>query len=202
MTTGKELLNVNWTKQHPVYLESAPLLWQGKLYGIISEERATEMAGVGLLYKRLACLDAATGKILWKSDEIGTGEIPCGNPLLLNGRLYCGACFRIPESGKALTTDVHAAVGIWDAATGKLTGKIKLPEGTTPNSAILASDGASVYGDVAPRPLVGHVHSFLFCYNPETARMTWSLYYPTISGDFINVDAALAIDGKTRATLR
>jgi hypothetical protein len=50
--TGKELLNVSWTKERPVYLESAPLLYQSKLYGILAEQKETEMAGVDRLMRR------------------------------------------------------------------------------------------------------------------------------------------------------
>jgi len=201
VATGKELLNVNWTKQHPVYLESAPLLWQGKLYGILAEQKETEMTGVSLLYERLSCLDTATGRILWQSDEIGTGERPCGNPLLLNGKLYCGACFPIPESGKALTTDVHAAVGIWDAATGKLTGRIPLPKATYADLP-LVSDGTSVYGNGTSCPSwKEELRSSLFRYDPATARVVWSLNYPTTPGGISYVNAALAVDGTTLAVV-
>jgi len=196
LATGKELLNVNWTKQHPVYLNSSPLLWQGKLYGIVSEQKETEMQGVGLLYYRLACLDAATGKILWQSDEIGTGERPCGLPLLLGGKVYVGACFPVPESGKALETDVHAAVGIWDASTGKLTGRIPLPNAAYADLP-LVSDGTSIYGNDTSYPSWGEFRSSLFRYDPATAKVVWSLAYPTTSGGTSYVDAALAVDGAT-----
>jgi outer membrane protein assembly factor BamB len=196
VTTGKELVNVNWTKEHPVYLESAPLLYQSKLYGIVSEQKATETAGVSLLYQRLSCLDAATGKVLWQSDEIGTWEKPCGRPLLLGGKVYAAACFPVPESGKALETDVHAAVGIWDAATGTLTGRIPLPTGADPD-AQLVSDGTSVYGNAISNPSWGHICSSLFRYDPVTARTSWSISYPTASNDFINMSVALAVDGET-----
>jgi len=197
LATGKELLNVNWTKEHPVYLESAPLLYQSKLYGIVSEQKATEMAGVSLLYQRLSCLDATTGKILWQSDEVGTWEKPCGHPLLLGGKVYLAACFPVPPSGKALETDVHAAVGIWNAATGKLTGRIPLPSGTYPGLTNLVSDGASIYGNARYSPSWGHVCSSLFRYDPVTARTSWSISYPTASNDFINMSVALAVDGET-----
>ncbi|MGB9666916.1 MAG: PQQ-binding-like beta-propeller repeat protein [Candidatus Cryosericum sp.] len=200
VTTGKELLNVNWTKEHPVYLESAPLLYQGKLYGIVSEQKATEMTGVSLLYQRLSCLDATTGKILWQSDEIGTWEKPCGRPLLLGGKVYVAACFPVPESGKALETDVHAAVGIWDVATGKLTGRIPLPNGAYPD-ALLVSDGTSVYGNAISNPSWGHVCSSLFRYDPATAKVVWSIAHPTNPKDFHNIHAALAVDGETLVTV-
>ena len=201
VTTGKELLNVNWTKQRPVYLESAPLLYQGKLYGIVSEQKATEMAGVSLLHQRLACLDAATGKVLWQSDEIGTWEKPCGRPLLLGGKVYVAACFPVPESGKALETDVHAAVGIWDATSGKLTRKIPLPNGTYPGFTNLVSDGTSVYGNAMYTFAWSHIRSSLFRYDPATAKVVWSIDYPTSPKDFTNVSTALAVDGETLVTV-
>ena len=201
VTTGKELLNVNWTKQHPVYLNSSPLLWQGKLYGIVSEQKETEMQGVGLLYQRLSCLDATTGKILWQSDEVGTGEKPCGLPLLLGGKVYLAACFPVPESGKALETDVHAAVGIWDASTGKLRGRIPLPNGTYPGFTNLVSDGTSIYGNARYTFAWSRIRSSLFRYDPATAKMVWSISYPTTPGDFTNIYAALAVDGATLVTV-
>ncbi len=195
--TGKKLLDINWTGQNPFYLTSAPIVWQNRLYGILSEQKPTEMAGVGMLYERLSCLDAATGKILWQSDEIGTGEKQSGNPLLLNGKLYCAACFPIPPSGKALETDVHPAVGIWDGATGKLTGRIPLPSGTIPWLTNLVSDGTSVYGNAYYEYAWGHCRSMIFRYDPATARTVWSINYPTASNDFMNTSIALAVDAGT-----
>ncbi|MFZ2413648.1 MAG: PQQ-binding-like beta-propeller repeat protein, partial [Candidatus Cryosericum sp.] len=94
-------------------------------------------------------------------------------------------------------TDVHAAVGIWDAATGTLTGRIPLPSGTYPGLTNLVSDGASVYGNARYSPSWGHVCSSLFRYDPVTARTSWSISYPTASNDFINMSVALAVDGET-----
>lgn len=197
LKTGGELLNANWTEQNYVYLTSAPIPWQGKLYGILSEQKPTEMTGVGLLYERPACLDATTGKILWQGDEIGTGEEQSGQPLLLNGKLYCAACFPILPSGADYSFNVHPAVGIWDAVTGKLTGRIPLPQGTFPVYTYLVSDGASLYGTACYEAAWGHFRSMIFRYDPVTAQTVWSINYPTASNDFIDVSAALAVDGKT-----
>ncbi len=195
LKTGKELLNVSWTKQNPVYLTSAPIPWQGRLYGILSEQKPTEMTGVGLLYERPACLDATTGKILWQGDEIGTGEKPSGQPLLLNGKLYCAACFPILPSDADYDFDVHPAIGIWDAVTGELTGRIQLPQGTYPGETHLVSDGACLYGNAYYRVAWGHYRSMLFRYDPSTAKTAWSITYPTAANGFINMSVALAVDG-------
>jgi len=201
LATGAELLNVNWTNQHPVYAEGAPLLWQGKLYVILSEQKETELPGVGLLYQRLACLDATTGNVLWQSDEVGTWEKRCGHPLLLSGKVYLAACFPAPPSSKADTTDVHPAVGIWDASTGKLTGRIPLPTGTFPGDTKLVSDGACIYGNATYSASRGHICSSLFCYDPAVAQTRWSITYPTTSKDFVSIRTALAVDGKTLITV-
>ncbi len=195
--TGKKLLDISWTGQNPIYLTSAPIVWQDRLYGILSEQKPTEMAGVGLLYERLACLDAATGRILWKSEEIGTGEKQSGNPLLLNRRLYCAACFPILPSSADYSFDVHPAVGIWDATTGRLMGRIPLPSGTIPWLTDLVSDGASLYGNAYYEYAWGHFRSMIFRYDPATARTVWSINYPTTSNDFINMSVALTVDGGT-----
>ena len=195
--TGKKLLDIGWTGQNPIYLTSAPIVWQNRLYGILSEQKPTEMAGVGLLYERLSCLDATTGKILWQSDEIGTGEKQSGNPLLLNGKLYCAACFPILPSGADYSFDVHPAVGIWDATTGKPMGRIPLPSGTVPWLTDLVSDGTSLYGNAYYQVSWGHCRSMIFRYDPATARTVWSINYPTASNDFVNMSAALSVDGGT-----
>jgi len=196
--TGRELLNVNWTKKNHIFLQGPLIVSQDKrLYGILSEQKVTEMLGVGMLYQRLSCLDATTGKVLWQSDEIGTGEKPSGNPLLLNGKLYCAACFPILPSGADYSFDVHPAVGIWDAVTGKLTGRITLPSGTFPYQTNLTSDGTSVYGNAYYQVAWGHCRSMIFRYDPATAQTVWSISYPTVSNDFANMSVALAVDGET-----
>ena len=195
--TGKELLNVNWTKEHHIYLQGPPILWQGELYGILCEQKKTELSGVGMLYQRLVCLDATTGEVLWQSDEIGTGERPSGSPLLLNGKLYCSACFPILPSGADYGFDVHPTIGIWDVLTGKLTGRITLPSGTYPYQTNLVSDGTYLYGNAYYQVAWGHCRSMIFRYDPVTARTSWSISYPTASNDFINMSVALAVDGET-----
>lgn len=195
--TGKKVLDVSWTAEHRFYLTTAPIVWQNRLYGILSEQKPTEMPDVGLLYERLACLDAATGSILWKSDEIGTGEQPCGQPILLGGKLYCAACFPIPPSGKVLEADIHAAVGIWDMATGQLTGKIPLPQNSLPFHTHLVSDGTSVYGNAYYSVSRGHYHSSIFRYDPSTDKKVWSVNYPVMPNDLINTTCVLAVDNGT-----
>jgi len=198
LKTGKELLNTNWTKKNHMFLQGSPVVCQGRVYGILSEQKTTEMPGVGLLYQRLSCLDAATGKILWQSDEIGTGEKPCGSqPLLLGGKIYLAACFPVPPSGNALETDVHAAVGIWDATTGRLTGRISLPKGAFPGYTHLVSDGTFIYGNACYEYAWSRCRSSLFRYDPATAEMGWSISYPATSKDFTNIYTALAVDSTT-----
>lgn len=191
--TGKEIMSVNWTKQRPIYLESSPVLWQGRLYGILSEQKETEVAGVGLLYQRLVCLDATTGRIVWKSDEIGTWEKPCGHPLLLQGKIYSAACFPVPPQGKALEANVHAAVGVWDARTGKLMNRITLPSGAFPYLTQLVSDGTFIYGSTDYEFAWSRWRSSLFSYDPATAKIRWSTVYPSTSKDFSNIYTALAV---------
>jgi outer membrane protein assembly factor BamB len=193
LATGQEVIGVNWTKEHPIYLESSPLLWDDKLYGILSEQKETEVAGVGLLYQRLSCLDAITGKILWQSDEIGTWEKPCGHPLLLEGKIYLAACFPVPPPGKAPEANVHAAVGIWDAKTGTLIHRIPLPNGAFPYFTHLVSDGTSLYGNANYEFAWSRWRSSIFCCDPVTGKMRWSTAYPSTSKDFSNIYTALAV---------
>ncbi len=201
LRTGKKILDVTWTQKPIVYL-GAPLLWQNKLYGITSVDKATGTPGVGLVYERLSCVDATTGKILWQSDEVGTWEKPCGeNLLILNGKIYLAACFPVPPLGKTLETNVHGAVGIWDAKTGKLTGRIPLPSGAYPGFTNLASDGTDIYGNATYEFAWSRLRSSLFRYDPALGKISWSVNYPTSTEDFTNIGTALAVDGTTLVTL-
>ena len=195
--TGMKVLDVSWTAEHHFYLTTAPIVWQNRLYGILSEQKPTEIPDVGLLYERLACLDATTGRILWQSEEVGTWEEPCGCPLLLDGKIYMAACFPIPPPGKFPEFDVHAAVGIWDMATGKLTGRIPLPHGSYPGLTQLVSDGTSLYGNAHYNVSRGHYRSSIFRYDPSTDKTVWSVNYPVLPNDLINATYALAVDNGT-----
>ena len=196
MQTGKKILDVKWPPEHKVYCGEAPIVWQNRLYDTITEFD-TQTASANQTVEWLACLDAATGSILWKSDVIGADVALGGNPLLLAGKLYCPAYLPDIIDSTEPEPDFPSAVDIFDAKTGQLTGRIPLPHGSYPEATQLVSDGASVYGSAFYDVSWGHCRSSIFRYDPSTAKTVWSVNYPVLPNDLINATYALAVDNGT-----
>ncbi len=166
LDTGKEI----WKNKNPEVGLSVNALkyFDGKLYTV------TYSAGKGTKPDiNLVCLDAETGKMLWKSPVLGKMPNDVSNNIVfLNGKIYIGGYM-----------DKGAGIYCLDPSNGKTVYKFQM-EDFDPFFDSLISDGKYIYGFTMTNKDSVTSGIGVFCFDPESRKMQWE--FPAGDSDMYN----------------
>lgn len=153
--TGKEI----WENKNPQTGLSVNSLkyFNGKLYTV------SYSAGQGTTPDiHLVCLDAKTGKMLWKSPVLGKMPNDVSNNIVfLDGKLYIGGY-----------TNKGAGIYCIDPSNGKTVYTFPV-KNLNPFFDSLISDGKYIYGFTMTNKDSVTSGISVFCFNPEPRKMQW-----------------------------
>lgn len=173
-TTGKDL----WRKNYPALAISGPASSQHsgpRSTPAVAEGKIVTLGVAGVL----SCLDAATGDLVWRSDDY-TDDLPAFftslSPLIVKG--MCFVHLGGKDKGEIIAFDLKTGTKKWQTAS-------ECP--SYASLTMMTANGKKQLVDLTSKNLVG--------IDPENGKLLWSFAVP-VENRFYN-SASPVIDGQT-----
>ncbi len=192
LKTGKELWETQLKNSSPN--ENAltfilfPTIYKDKIVAVGARLVVEKGSDYYFERRNLLVFDRKTGKLLWKSVDIGSKNqyFDAGFPVILNNKIYVPALngeYRAAEPGHGHMSpckEEERGIWVWDINTGRLLDKIilKFPEGySDPGFSSVITDGRTIYISAGVLPAVGKtLHpTYIIAYNPERNKVIWKM---------------------------